>query len=60
VIETHKRALQYIENTGGNPPIGWFDDDNAPIGPDLRRDMKEAGLIAEVDGRIEITNKGND
>lgn len=51
-----KKYLQYIKNTGGNPTVEVFDEDWEPIGPALRRDMKAAGLIAENDGKITITN----
>jgi len=38
-------ALQYIVNAGGAPAVAWFDDDHAPIGRDLRRDLATRGLI---------------
>jgi hypothetical protein len=48
----HQRALEYIDNAGGEPKIEWFDDDHEPIGLQLRADMKKAGLITEADGKI--------
>jgi hypothetical protein len=50
--QMHKKALDYIQNAGGSPKIEWFDDDHEPIGPRLREDMKDAGLIVEKDGTV--------
>jgi len=49
-----KQYLDYIKNTGGNPTVEGFDDDYEPIGPMVRRDMEQAGLIRTVNGRLEI------
>lgn len=47
--------VAYIRNTGLTPlPVAMFDDDWAPIGPTLRRDMTQAGLITEVWGGIQL------
>jgi len=51
-LEYYQRYLDYITNTGGSPKIEWFDDDWEPIGPMIRRDLKEAKLIREYDGKI--------
>lgn len=48
----YKIYLDYIQNTGGSPLIDWFDDDWEPIGPQVRTDMRRAGLIKEKDGKI--------
>lgn len=52
--ETEKRAIEYIKNTGGNPEVAWFDEDHDPIGPMLRNQLIEAGLIRIVDSKIEL------
>jgi hypothetical protein len=49
-----QKYLEYIKNTGGNPSIEWFDTDWEPIGPKVRKDMVKAGLIKEVNGKLEI------
>ena len=52
--ERFKKYLDYIVKTGGSPLIGWFDEDWEPIGPQVRMDMKAAGLIYEADGKVFI------
>ena len=47
-----RRALEYIDNAGGEPKIEWFDDDHEPIGPMLRDDLKTMRLVVEKDGKI--------
>ena len=54
--DIHIRALEYIDNTGGEPLIEWFDVDHEPIGPLLRRDLAEMSLTYEKDGRIGRVN----
>jgi hypothetical protein len=49
-----QKYLDYIRNTGGNPKIAWFDADWEPIGPQVRKQMKDAGLIYEQDDKIFI------
>jgi len=51
-----KKYIDYIKNTGGNPLISEFDEDWEPIGEIVRRDMKKANLIQEIDGRIHLIN----
>lgn len=55
--ESLRGCLRYLSNTGlggpGRPPrlslpIDAFDDDHAPIGPLLRRDLRDAGWIIET------------
>lgn len=54
-----ERYIQYIKNTGGSPKIEWFDDDWEPIGPQLRKDMAEANLITEKDGKIFLNEQSS-
>jgi hypothetical protein len=58
----HKEALEYIRNTGGEPEVAWFDEDHAPIGPELRRDLTKAGLVKiepdPLGDRITLTAEG--
>jgi len=49
-----KKYLDYLKNTGGSPKIDHFDEDWEPIGPQVRKEMKAAGLIYEKDGMIFI------
>jgi hypothetical protein len=56
VSEIYKRAIEYIKNTG-NPKVEWFDEDYAPIGKELRRQLISAGLIKIVNGNIEIQSE---
>ncbi len=51
------KYLDYIKNTGGNPSVAWFDDGWDPIGPVVRADMVDAGLIAIEDGKILVIVK---
>ncbi len=51
---SHECYIEYIKNTGGNLKVESFDDDQEPIGPIIREEMRNAGLIKEVDGVIEI------
>ena len=50
--QVHQKALDYIRNAGGSPKIAHFDEDHEPIGPRLREQMKQAGLIWERDGKV--------
>ena len=52
MTKRYEQYLQYIENTGKETLIEWFDEDFAPIGPRVREDMKNADLIYEEDGKI--------
>ena len=40
-------ACEYIRNAGGSPTIAHFDEDHEPVGPMLREELKEAGLVWE-------------
>lgn len=43
----YDRYINYMKNVGGKIKIDYFDEDWEPIGPELRRNMKEAGLIIQ-------------
>ena len=59
MLDYLKQYLQYIENTGRNPLLTkWFDDDWEPIGPVLRRDLVKADWIAEKDDGLSLTDEG--
>lgn len=53
-LSRHREHIDYIANTGGNPKISWFDEDHDPIGPRVRLDMVECGIITEHEGRISL------
>ena len=55
--ELHRRTLEYLSNVGGSISVEAFDDDHAPVGPMLRRDMIVAGLITERAGVIYPTGQ---
>jgi hypothetical protein len=45
--------LKYIKATGKNPlPVQMFDEDHEPIGPTVRKDMHEAGVVIVYEGYI--------
>lgn len=48
-MQDFKRYLQYIDNTGGECLLTWFDEDHEPIGPRIRGEMTKAGLIVQVE-----------
>ena len=48
----YKKFIDYIINVGGNPKIDWFDNDWKPIGPSMRKDLREDGIIYEENGKI--------
>ncbi len=56
----YKQYLDYIKNTGGSPLIEHFDYDWEPIGPLVRRDLKQDILIYERDGKIFLVEGGGD
>ena len=64
ITDMQKRALEYIRNAGGSPEVTWFDDDHEPIGPQLRSDLRAAGLVTERDDgatekkHIDLTDAG--
>lgn len=39
------RYLEYIDNAGGSPTVGQFDEDWEPIGPSVRARLRAAELI---------------
>lgn len=43
------KYIQYIKNTGEKCMVDWFDEDWEPIGPRIRYNMKEDGLIKIID-----------
>lgn len=53
-----QKYIQYIRNTARVPlKVEQFDDDWEPVGPMVRRDLLNAGLIKEVDGGIVISEE---
>lgn len=48
-----EQYLRYIENVGGRSTVKAFDEDWAPIGPKLRRDLSE--FILEEQGILILT-----
>ncbi len=52
------KYIEYITNTGGSPTVGQFDDDWEPIGPMVRKDLLEEGMITVVDGTITAVEGG--
>jgi len=52
-----KQYLQYVINAGG-PTIEQFDDDWEPIGPRLRKQLSDEGLIDESDHSVRLTALG--
>lgn len=54
-----RRALSYIQNTGGKISTRFFDEDHEPIGPDLRARLREHDLIkVDHNGNITISARG--
>lgn len=52
---SHQQAVDYINNVKCLTPIAKLDDDHAPIGPTLRRELKVLGVLEEVDGIVVLT-----
>lgn len=48
----YQKALDYIAHTGAYPTVEKFDEDHAPIGPRLRKEMVAVGLLFEQHGRL--------
>jgi phage terminase large subunit GpA-like protein len=48
------RAIRYLRNVGGEIEVAAFDEDHAPIGPQLRADLLRDGLTREGDGRVAL------
>ena len=59
-MKDYSLYLEYIQNTGGNPKISHFDEDWEPIGPLLRKEMKNKHLIYEENGKIKESNHEQD
>lgn len=54
-----RRHCQYVRNTAQVPlRIVDFDDDHEPAGPDIRRMMRDEGLIDYQDDGVVLTAKG--
>lgn len=51
-----QKALKYIQNTGGRIPVETFDDDNEPIGPQLREDIRD--FVIEENGELRLNDFG--
>lgn len=64
--DLQRRALEYVRNAGGSPEVEWFDEDHAPIGHNLRSDLRRMGMVVERrDGftgktHVELTDVGRD
>ncbi len=54
-MSTYTKYTDYIKNAGGKPTVEQFDEDWSPIGPQVRKDMKRAGLILEIEGRLYLS-----
>lgn len=50
-------ALEYLKNVGSDIRINQFDDDFKPIGPSLRSQLNQKGLIEEFDGWIGLSSE---
>jgi hypothetical protein len=48
--EQYKQQIAYLKNIGNRAAIAWFDDDWEPIGPNLRKEMTDAGIIEDAEG----------
>jgi hypothetical protein len=57
MIETEKRALQYVVNTGGTATVDDFDDDHEPIGPMLRANLMPRYMV-ENGEKLVLTDEG--
>jgi hypothetical protein len=53
----HKRALEYIRNTGYGATVEQFDDDHEPIGPQLREDLRKFITVNRF-GKLDYTTEG--
>jgi phage terminase large subunit GpA-like protein len=51
------RGRDYLFNVGGDIDTGAFDEDHAPIGPQLRVQLVRYGVAEERDGRIYLNPK---
>ncbi len=52
ITREEKRALEYLGNVGNDLLTGKFDEDFEPIGPTLREQLTQKGLVVEFDGWI--------
>lgn len=50
-------ALEYLKNVGSDIRVNQFDDDFDPIGPSLRSQLNQKGLIVEFDGWIGLSSE---
>lgn len=55
----YAKYLEYIKNSGGGPMIQWFDDDWSPIGPTIREEMEDQGIIRVIEGKIYAATENN-
>lgn len=53
-----KQALAYVKNTGGGATLAHFVEDHDPVGTQLWLELKEAGCVEVIDGRIWLTDAG--
>jgi hypothetical protein len=54
--EAIKQALRYLLNTGEAVTEEQFDDDHAPVGPQLRYDIARYYVVR--DGKMKLTEEG--
>ena len=60
MIETEKRALQYVKNTNGGATKAHFMEDHEPIGERLWDALNNAGMVrTDENGRIHTTERGD-
>jgi len=53
-----EKYVSYIKSTGRSPlPVEMFDEDWEPIGPQVRRQLLTAGLVAQCAGGLVLVNK---
>ena len=53
-----KAALAYVKSTGRCATVLNFIEDHDPIGKQLWRDLSLTGMVVEEDGRIVVTELG--
>ena len=53
------KYISYLRNAGRPLLTTEFDDDWAPIGPTVRKQLKESGLSAEHEGWIQLAPLSN-
>ena len=60
MIDTERRALQYVKNTNGGATKAHFMEDHEPIGERLWVALDNAGMVrVDGNGRIHTTERGD-